>query len=95
LYLNKADDKHCSQRFKFVCTRSNMLASCEKGSGRREVQLMHNNELHPGGKLSQDDVKTLLFTAIISLLTKTLFGTEGQSESFHQENANQMQRDGI
>jgi len=72
-----------------------MLASCERGSGRREVQLMHNNELHPGGKLSQDDVKTLLFTAIISLLTETLFGTEGQSESLHQENANQMQRDGI
>jgi hypothetical protein len=72
-----------------------MLASSERGSGRREVQLMHNNELHPGGKLSQDDVKTLLFTAIISLLTETLFGTEGQSESFRQENANQMQRDGI
>jgi hypothetical protein len=56
---------------------------------------MHNNELHPGGKLSQDDVKTLLFTAIISLLTETLFETEGQSDSFHQENANQMQRGGI
>jgi hypothetical protein len=56
---------------------------------------MHNNELHPGGKLSQDDVKTLLFTAIISLLTETLFGAGGQRESFHQENANPMQGDGI
>jgi hypothetical protein len=37
----------------------------------REVELMHSNELHPGGKLSQDDVKTLLFTAIISLLRET------------------------
>jgi hypothetical protein len=58
---------------------------------------MHSNELRPGGKLSQDDVKTLLFTAIISLLTETLFGTGGggQRESFRQENANPMQGDGI
>jgi hypothetical protein len=44
----------------------------------REVELMHSNELHPGGKLSQDDVKTLLFTAIISLLRETFrAGAEG------------------
>jgi hypothetical protein len=56
---------------------------------------MHSNELHPGGKLSQDDVKTLLFTAIISLLTEALLRAGGQRESFHQENANSMQRDEI
>ena len=46
---------------------------CSQGV-EREVYLMHSNELHPRGKLSQDDVKTLLFTAIISLLTKTFRG---------------------
>jgi hypothetical protein len=60
----------------------------------RAAELMHSNELHPGGKLSQDDVKTLLFTAIIFLLRETL-GAGIQRGSLHQENANPMHGDGI
>jgi hypothetical protein len=75
--LRKANDSHCNELFKFVCTEA-MCWLAKRGPCPREVELMHSNELHPGGKLSQDDVKTLLFTAIISLLRETFgAGAEG------------------